>query len=533
MRKQLVIGLAILMVLLVFASISPTIPAATLHVGSTHPYSSIQSAVNAANSGDTVYVHAGTYAEQVIINKDLTLQGEAGAKIVAPISGAAYSMSESGSTWEPIIFVFGGTISSSNAVSGSGTVSVTVDGFEIDGGNSASSPYRFVAILFRNVNTGTISNNDIHHMYDSDGMGNGPETFGIIVYGDSDVTIENNLVKDFSRGGIGSNGDLGSLPDPTVYILNNNVYGNGLESGTNWWAENGIQIGFQASGTIEGNYVYDCRVNNPSWASTGIMLYSGNDDIKNNYVEDCDFGIYINTDSEVTGNEVCDSDYGVIDYSTASDLQNNYLHDNYAGVYSTSSSDFLYNDIMNNDYGIMVGVSTPTINYNCFVGNVYYAVYNFQTTPVDAKYNFWGHPTGPDHSTSWTFMGSSYGPNYGFGDKVTDYVLYDHWQIGQYELTVDVTPSSLNLESKGNYMSLKITSAPAGYSMSDIDGDTVLMVETIPPESYDVTGQSFSAKFDRAEFEDQTAPGDVVVLITGQFNDGTFFYGYDTINAHQ
>jgi hypothetical protein len=250
-------------------------------------------------------------------------------------------------------------------------------------------------------------------------------------------------------------------------------------------------------------------------------------------VENCDMGIYFDSDSIVYGNEVCESDWAFIDYSSSSDVQYNYAHDNYCGFYSTSSSDFLKNQVIDNDYGIVVGSGSPKINYNYFIGNAKFGVENEGTTPVDAMYNFWGHSTGPDHKTYWKYLGLDYGPNYGFGDPVSDYVLYDDWLLGQHEIIIDVTPSSLNLESKGNYMNLKISSVPEGYSMYDIAGDTVMMIETIPLESYDVTGQSFSAKFDRAEFEDQIRPGDVAVLITGQFNDGTWFYGHVIINAHQ
>jgi parallel beta-helix repeat protein len=49
-----------------------------LHVGSDQTYSTIQSAVNDAKSGDTVYVHAGTYvlAERLVMKSGILLQGE-------------------------------------------------------------------------------------------------------------------------------------------------------------------------------------------------------------------------------------------------------------------------------------------------------------------------------------------------------------------------------------------------------------------------------------------------------------------------
>jgi len=50
----------------------------TLYVGGSGPnnYSSIQQAVDAAQSGDTVYVYSDTYEEYILINKTITLVGE-------------------------------------------------------------------------------------------------------------------------------------------------------------------------------------------------------------------------------------------------------------------------------------------------------------------------------------------------------------------------------------------------------------------------------------------------------------------------
>src|SRR5271170_432364 len=45
-------------------------------------YTTIQSAVNAANPGDRIHVCAGTYPEQVTINKSLTIDADNGALVV-------------------------------------------------------------------------------------------------------------------------------------------------------------------------------------------------------------------------------------------------------------------------------------------------------------------------------------------------------------------------------------------------------------------------------------------------------------------
>ena len=59
-----------------FASIETFEPRRLLaaHLGS-ETFSSIQAAVNAASSGDTITVDAGTYGERVVVSESLTIRG--------------------------------------------------------------------------------------------------------------------------------------------------------------------------------------------------------------------------------------------------------------------------------------------------------------------------------------------------------------------------------------------------------------------------------------------------------------------------
>jgi len=67
----------IIPLLILFIFLISSASAATLTVGSTAKYKTIQSAVNAAANGDTIYVNAGTYNELVNVNtKMLTFQGQ-------------------------------------------------------------------------------------------------------------------------------------------------------------------------------------------------------------------------------------------------------------------------------------------------------------------------------------------------------------------------------------------------------------------------------------------------------------------------
>ena len=58
----------------------------TLNVGSGQAYSTIQAAINDANESDTVYVYSGTYNENIVIDKSITLTGA--GKSITTISGS-------------------------------------------------------------------------------------------------------------------------------------------------------------------------------------------------------------------------------------------------------------------------------------------------------------------------------------------------------------------------------------------------------------------------------------------------------------
>jgi len=238
----------------------------------------------------TVIVDDGTYAEQITINLNLSLLGSNNPHIVAPTMMNSYTIAESGSTWYPIIFAYGGTMTG-NAVSGAGTISVTIDGFEIDGLDQTGSG-RYTGIFYRNIKPGcagnTISNNDIHSM----GV-DGRATFGIEVRGDSDVTIEDNTVTGFSKGGIGLNGNANRDSDPTGLIQDNTITGAG-QTTPQTWAPNGIQVSYGASGNIIDNEVSACGWPGTEWAGTGILVGdTSNVLIDDNYIYDCEQAIGI------------------------------------------------------------------------------------------------------------------------------------------------------------------------------------------------------------------------------------------------
>lgn len=411
----------------------------TYHVNPTGAPGAIQEAINEASPGDTIIVHEGTYVEQLIISKSLTLQGLTGAKILASDTRSTFTIPESSAVFDPIIFAYG-------SLTGTETISVAIEGFEIDGGNKAVSNYRYVGILCRNIKPGTISSNVIHGMYPPSGTGSGPQTFGILVYGNSEATINYNEIRDFSRGGIGVSGDAGPNIDPYAIVQENMVYGNGFESETGWWAENGIQIGYGATANVIGNNVFNCTVNNPSWSATGILVVDTSDVIvESNYVEGCDIGI--------GAVDFPGSIYGPPwDYHILSNIliKGNTLFNNTWQVDISNDArnvTLVCNNILNAvEDGIDVwsypnaGVY-PTevkINYNNIVGSGSYGLWVGEDVaePVDARYNWWGDASGPYHP--------SLNPT-GLGDKVSDNVNFSPWLLTEKvpPLTYDIAITEL------------------------------------------------------------------------------------------
>lgn len=406
-------------------------------------FSSIQDAIDAAEAGDIIKVAPGTYQEQVVINKGLTLQGAGsdGTVIKAPGSPTAFTFPESTVSWEPVVFAFGGT-QSMNAISGDGTITVTISGFTVDGNDRAPTG-RSAGILLRNAE-GTISDNTVKNM-----SIDGKETFGIVAYGDSDVTITGNNVSEYARCGIGVNGDNGTQADPHAVITGNIVTGPGM-SATVTWAPNGIQIGWGATGTISGNTVRGNGWPGEDWTGSGIIVYASEGvEVDANTVEDNETGIAVGGASSNTlihDNTVAGNKYGISiqDYVVDTIIKNNIVTNstydgidicNFYGPPPTGtvieSNTITGNNTADDDTsgGIWidddVNGAEVSVHFNNIVGNNKYGIINESTNEIDATNNWWGTEDG----TAIAAMVS--------GD-----VLYDPWIGAEVEEAVSTEVSN-------------------------------------------------------------------------------------------
>jgi len=287
--------------------LTPNLQAATVVVGTCKnlvQFSSIGAAISAVPSGSTIDICPGVYMEQLAINKSLTLIGVVngtsdGVVILPPMAGLATNATSlsSGNPIAAHVWVLGpATVNFSNLI---------VDSF---GNNVLACTPDVIGILYQNA-SGVMNHIGTRNQWvgtsENDTNYNGCQSgLGIYVQsgnsGTSAVTVENSSVHDYQKNGI-----TGNEPGTTMTISSNDVTGQGATNGA---AENGIQIGFGATGTVIGNLVIDDvwapdTINDTGDAAAGILLYdtSGTPLVKTNTVGNTQYGIALVTDTSGEG----------------------------------------------------------------------------------------------------------------------------------------------------------------------------------------------------------------------------------------
>jgi parallel beta-helix repeat protein len=292
--------------------------ASSVQVGTCLPspphFTSIQAAVNAVSSGGSVEVCPGTYHEQVMITKAVTIigiqSGTNDAAVILPPPGGlvANGTDISGNSVAAQIFV--------NNASGPVTIErLTVDG---TGNDIAGCGPPFLEGIYYQNSSGTITNNVVRNQYETDYAAYGGCENGLAINVESTnssdtVTISGNSVRAYQKNGITASGAAtgAGSPGPAVTISGNYVVGlaaiamnwQGVYSGKGVAAENGIQVGYGASGKVETNVVNDNiwgqdTSNDTGDAASGILIFaSPNITVTGNEAGSAQFGIALVTDS--------------------------------------------------------------------------------------------------------------------------------------------------------------------------------------------------------------------------------------------
>ena len=235
-----------------------------------HTYATIQLAVTSSAPGTIIQICPGTYPEQVVIGKKLTLLGVVdptaptvdAAVILPPTTGVVQNASDVDDS-HPIaaqIFVhdtFAALVSISN---------VTVDGF----GNQITGCLDFMGILYQNA-SGTLNHLAVRNQVPGDVLSGCQSGESVYVQSGtgktSKVTVENSSMHNYNKNGITGN-DAGT----TLNLTGNYVQGSGVILPP-VAAQNGIQLGYGAKGSIISETVIDNVYSDPnSYVSADILL---------------------------------------------------------------------------------------------------------------------------------------------------------------------------------------------------------------------------------------------------------------------
>ncbi|MCW7080468.1 MAG: right-handed parallel beta-helix repeat-containing protein [Candidatus Methanospirare jalkutatii] len=364
------------LVLTAFASVSA---AKTIYVPD--DYLTIQSAVNAASTGDTIIVRDGLYKEHVIVNKQLTIKSERGyANCVVNGEGSdVFALYADG---------------------------IRIEGFTITGGRHG---------IFINSNNNSISNNNISSNNED----------GIYIPSSNNNIISNNII---------SNNDDGI----SLWYSNNNCISDNIISNNN----NGTYIYHSNNNSISNNNILNNGYgiyleysngtnilnNNISNNGCGIYLwYSNKSSISYNNISYNGYGIILgwcyygySNENSISYNNISYNGFSIVIYGSGNIISNNNISSNYYnGVGISGSNNIISNNIICSNkweglaYAIFLYSSNNNIIYmNNFINNTC-NVYSYNSTniwnstePITYTYrgseitnymgNYWDDYTGSD-----------------------------------------------------------------------------------------------------------------------------------------
>jgi hypothetical protein len=421
--------LAILLISTLFASMLivnvPTMNAnpSDIHV---YPPSTISAAIAAASPGDTIYVHAGTYREEVLINKPLKVIGDGAA--TTTINGSGVALATAG-----LVKIT------------ANTGDVEFSGFTVCNATGVGSDNVMIEILSSSDLPGptyTISHNNIYGSGDPDQM----QDYGFYAQGGRENIVftynlvtgtgANNIVLEVHTGPTEISHctlDAGVWGTDSIFFM---TYG-----GVDVTTLQSVSYNTFDMGT-GGPFDYDHRATGVSFCSPYPVLGTPPEAKFTNMV------IHGNT-----FNNLKDYRRGIGSWNAGSGHNLLNVKITYNTITGTSSPptgsfgiDFYGltdgtvitgNTITGTEKAIVLrdGDAPGTmIRYNNIVGNTVGLDWTLGTTTVDAQFNWWGDATGPYHPIL--------NPG-GLGNPVTDNVDFQNYLTNPFETRIYTNPGSV------------------------------------------------------------------------------------------
>ena len=97
-------------------------------------------------------------------------------------------------------------------------------------------------------------------------------------------------------------------------------------------------------------------------------------------------------------------------------------------------------------------------------------------------------------------------------------------------VSLDIVPDTLNLKSKGRWITAYLGAENA--SVHDMDISSILLQDTLEPKRWDYQDDTLMLKFDRREFRNTVVVGESIeIKISGKWKDGESFEAHDYIRV--
>ncbi|HPS40157.1 MAG TPA: right-handed parallel beta-helix repeat-containing protein, partial [Candidatus Cloacimonadota bacterium] len=339
---------------------------------------SINGAIAAAVAGQEVYVSAGTFTEDVLINKPLTLTG-ANANI-------SYG---TGRVPESIVQPLTSGGAAISLGTGVGPNNVTINGFEITGpmsengikcGDTGPSYLNIKYNYFHHIGSDRSSQNIYAINYRCAELNQTDINFSYNYFDHIYNTLYPAQLKSSAAIWLGQSPATGTISN---VVIEYNTIMNVFRPAGNVFGDDGPNV----SGINIG-----C-----GWKSTGKLQAPV---------------IRYNTISDLSGGVV----YGIALQGNTPGAQ---IYGNtFDNLSSQSAPDHAAAVCVFNNVGYSTNNGTGITAYNNSFPNTYYGIYNATTNQINGLSNWWGDATGPFHATT--------NPD-GLGCHVSDYVTYDPW----------------------------------------------------------------------------------------------------------